>query len=162
MKKNIICYDINGEKHDVDVDQLVFRPSVYGILIEDGKILLSKQWDGYDFPGGAIEIDETVDEALEREFWEETGVCVKRGEIVACESSFFITPYTDKKTNGLLVYYLVERVGGELSMDNFDEHEKKYAGMPEWIDLKKIKNIKFYNSVDSISIIGEAKKKMDD
>ena len=71
MKKNcqVTCHDINGNLFEISVDQLSFRPSVYGVIIKDGKVLLSKQWDGYDFPGGAIEPGETIHEALIREIF---------------------------------------------------------------------------------------------
>lgn len=40
--KKIICHNLKNEKFEIDADKLIFRPSVYGILIEDDKILLSK------------------------------------------------------------------------------------------------------------------------
>ena len=77
MRQEIICHDISDREYAVSPDKFIFRPSVYGVLIEDGKILLSRQWDGYDFPGGGMNIDETLEEALLREFWEETGLRVR-------------------------------------------------------------------------------------
>lgn len=62
--KKVICRDHEEKLYEVGVDKLKFRPSVYGILIEDGKVLLSRQWEGYDFPGGGIELGETVEEVL--------------------------------------------------------------------------------------------------
>ena len=153
--------DINNNTGEVEVDKLFFRPSVYGVLIENNKILLSKQWDGYDFPGGGVEIYETISDALEREFWEETGLKVKQKEIVACESNFFKLPYGkgDRQyCNSILMYYVCEKIGGELSIAHFDEHEKEYADMPEWVDLDDLEKIKFYNSVDSVAIIKRAIK----
>ena len=70
--KIIKCRNVHGKESDAPIDKFKFRPSVYGVLIEDDKILLSRQWDGYDFPGGGIELDETIEEALRREFIEET------------------------------------------------------------------------------------------
>ena len=52
--KKIICHDINKKRYEIDSSQLIYRPSVYGVLIEKGKVLLSKQYDGYDFPGGGV------------------------------------------------------------------------------------------------------------
>ena len=54
QNKNVICRDLDKREFAVSSDKLVFRPSVYGILIENSKVLLPKQWDGYDFPGGGI------------------------------------------------------------------------------------------------------------
>ncbi|NQU78054.1 NUDIX hydrolase [Candidatus Falkowbacteria bacterium] len=157
-KKTVVCRDRVGKEYKVGVDKLTMRVGVYGILIEDGKVLLSKQWDGYDFPGGGVNIDEMLDEALVREFFEETGLKVKKGEIVACGNSLFKTFFTKRHLNSIQIYYLCERVGGELSIDNIDGKEKEYLGMPEWVKFGDLKKIKFYNSVDSIKIIKKAKE----
>jgi ADP-ribose pyrophosphatase YjhB (NUDIX family) len=159
MEKEVICTDINGKEYKVPVSKLAFRPSVYGVIIENEKVLLSKQWDGYDFPGGGMDLGETIEESLKREIKEETGLEVKVGKVVACENSFFKLPHReDKFVHSILIYYLCERTGGELSTANFDEHEKEYADMPEWIDINDVKKIKFYNSVGSVKIIKEAIK----
>lgn len=162
MKRKIVCHDINEEKEEVDVDKLQFRPSVYGILIENGKVLLSKQWDGYDIPGGGVELDETLDEALKREFVEETGLKIKVGEIVHCSSAFF-NPKHSRKSKGQywncqLIYFLVKKIGGEISIENCDEDEKDYMDLPEWIEIDKLKDLKFYNSVDNEEVIKKALK----
>ncbi len=154
--KKVLCRDINNNFKKVDISKLKFRPSVYGILIEKNKILLSRQWDGYDFPGGGMKIDETIDQALAREFLEETGVKVKRGAIVACESSFYTISFTKESMNFILIYYLCDKIGGKQGDVKFDKYEKRYVGKPEWIGLDRINKIKFYNSVDSIKIIKQA------
>jgi ADP-ribose pyrophosphatase YjhB (NUDIX family) len=157
MEKEIICTDLNGKQVSVPLSKLTFRPSVYGVIIEDGKILLSKQWgDGYDFPGGGIDLGESIIDALKREVKEETGLDVEIGRIVACENSFFKFRFEDKCVQSILMFYLCKRVGGELTTEFFDEHEKKYAEMPEWISLDDIVKIKFYNSADSLKIIKDA------
>jgi len=137
-----------------------FRPSVYGILIEDDKILLSKQWDGYDFPGGGVEIYETLEEALVREFFEETGLKVKVLAPVYQKTSFFNPNYFEKYKgqywNCPMMYSLVKKIGGELSTNNFDEGEKAYADLAEWIDLEKFKDIKIINEVNPADFIKDA------
>ena len=52
---------------------------VYGLLVKDNKILLIKKcggpYDGkLDLPGGSIEFNESIEEALIREFKEEVGI----------------------------------------------------------------------------------------
>lgn len=156
MEEEIICTDLNGNTVSMPKSKLAFRPAVYGVIIEDGKVLLSKQWDGYDFPGGGIEIGESIIDALKREIREETGLEVEVGKILACESSFFKYRFEDKCVQSILIYYACKRTGGELTTENFDENEKEYADMPEWIDVADIEKIKFYNAVDSAGIIKEA------
>lgn len=158
MEKEIICTDIKGNKIKVLASKLTFRPSVYGVIIEDGKVLLSRQWDGYDFPGGGVDLGETISDALKREFKEETGLDIEIGKVLACENSFFKVPFENKCVHAILMYFLCKRTGGELTTEYFDEHEKEYAGMPEWISMEEIDKIKFYNSADSIKIIKKAMK----
>jgi ADP-ribose pyrophosphatase YjhB (NUDIX family) len=54
----------------------VMRVGVYGVAMNEGKVLLIKQKTGpftglYDFPGGGLEFGESVEQALRREFMEE-------------------------------------------------------------------------------------------
>ena len=162
--KKIVCYNLDGEKIKVSADKLKFRPSVYGVLIEDSKILLSKQWDGYDFPGGGVEIDETIEKALKREFIEETGLEVEVLEPVHIDTSFFSPPINKKRPeneywNCPMIYFFVKRIGGELSIDKCDEGEREYIDMPEWIDLRNVNKIKLINSVDGTKLINKVFKK---
>ncbi|MDD4271383.1 MAG: NUDIX domain-containing protein [Patescibacteria group bacterium] len=163
MKKQVVCRDMAGRLYKVDSKKLIFRPSIYGILIEKNKILLSKQFDGYDFPGGGAYIHETIEETLKREFWEETGFKIKPGKIIYVDSSFWYSTLRKQYWNCQLFYFLVKKIGGKLSKENFDEFEKEYADMAEWIDFNKLKKIKFYNTLsqhDNIKIIKQAFKKI--
>jgi 8-oxo-dGTP diphosphatase len=157
--KNVTCVDKDGNQFEVPVLDLQMRPSVYGVIISDGKVLLVRQWDGYDFPGGGIDLGETIEEALVREVKEESGMDVVVGEIIACENSFFKTN-KGEYLHSVLLYYTCEVVGGELSIDGIDEAEKAYVrDLPEWVPLEKLDTIKFYNSVDSVEVIQKAVEK---
>lgn len=155
MDKEIFveCHDKDGNIKKVKASELLFRPSVYGVCIEDREVLLSKQWGGYDFPGGGIEKHESIIEALKREVWEETGFHVEPFGLISCVTSFFLMPQNRGATNCQVIYYAVKKISGELSTANLDEHEKKYAEMAEWVDVGEIEKIQFYNSVDSVRII---------
>ena len=63
--KKVVCHDIYDKTYEVDADKLIYRPSVYGLLIEDNKILLLKQHSGYDFTGGGADLNETVQEVFD-------------------------------------------------------------------------------------------------
>jgi len=164
MSNKITCHDMNQKTYEVDAEKLIFRPSVYGVLIEDNKVLLSKQFDGYEFPGGGVNIHETVDEALRREFFEETGLHVEVLGPLHCETTFFHPSHSKKYKNEYwncpLVYFLVKKVSGELSTANFDTEEQGYADLAEWIDVSKLEGLKFVNSVDSVAIINKARQEL--
>jgi 8-oxo-dGTP pyrophosphatase MutT (NUDIX family) len=153
--KKVICVDRDKNKYEVSVEDLKLRPAIYGVIIKDNLILLSKQWDGYDFPGGGVEVGEDIKSALVREIKEETGLDAKIGKIVTCENSFYKTLKGDC-LHSILIYYKCEIIGGELSIENIDENEKGYIALPEWIPVGDIDKVKFYNSVDSAEIIKKA------
>ena len=57
--------------------------------------------------------------------------------------------------NCQMIYFLVEKVGGELSKDHCDEREKSFMEMPEWLDIDDLGGRKFHNQlgVKSIDLI---------
>jgi ADP-ribose pyrophosphatase YjhB (NUDIX family) len=152
--KKVVCLDKDKNQHEIPVSELAFRPSVYGVIIKDGKILLSKQWDGYDLPGGGVDLGERIEDALVREVKEETGLDVEVGELAWCEDSFFV--WKEEKMHSILIYYTCKVVGGKLSIDDIDESEEEYIGMPEWVSVDEIENLKFYNSIDTVEVIKKA------
>ncbi len=163
QKKNnkIICHDKDGEQFEVCAEELTFRPSVYGVILQGNKVLLSRQWDGYDFPGGAVELGETIEKALIREVKEETGLKVKVRTLLTCADSFFKLPSTDNFAHSILMYYLCEVVGGEISIDGCDALEKEYMDKPEWVEVSKVGEVKHYNSIDAVEVIKKALKIID-
>jgi len=157
--KKVVCRDLDGKKTEpIPADELVFRPSVYGVVIKDEKVLLVPQWDGYDFPGGGVEKGETLEEALLREVKEETGLTVEKDRIIACEQDFFRDyRYKNVSYHSILMYFLCVNPEGEISADGFDELEKGYARKAEWIDIARASALKFYNPVDYVSIVEQAR-----
>jgi len=144
----VTCKDIEGNTYQVSANELAFRPAVYAVIIKDGQILMSKQWDGYDFPGGGIELGEPTESALIREVKEETGVDITVKKILHCSNSFFKLPFKGTFVHSIHLYYQCQIVGGELSTEFLNEQEKQYVGRPEWLELNKIRNVKIYTSAD--------------
>lgn len=157
--RTVLCRDVFNRRFRIDIRRLSFRPSVYGVIVRNGKVLLSKQWDGYDFPGGGIEIGESINEALVREVKEETGLRVAVGSIVTVQNSFFKYRNENKYVQSILMYYTCRVIGGTLSTKYFDKDEKNYASMAEWINVRNVGRLKFYNPVDSPGIIRQAETK---
>ncbi|GLS89843.1 7,8-dihydro-8-oxoguanine-triphosphatase [Psychromonas marina] len=69
----------------------------------------SHQGGKWEFPGGKIEIDETPEQAMCRELYEEVGLTASQYQLF--EKLFF--DYGDKQLN--LYFYLVEDFTGEAS-----------------------------------------------
>lgn len=156
MNKLIKCRTIDGGIKEVSVDELSFRPSAYAVIIQNGKILLVPQFDGYDFPGGGVDLGELMGDALVREVKEETGMEVKAGQVLLAEDAFFFHPFKKKAFQTPLIYFLCEVTGGEISDGGFDEHEKEYAKKAEWIPLEKALSLKFCTPIDGPKLIKDA------
>lgn len=94
-----------------------FRVAIYGVLIENGKVLLTDTTvpSGIitNFPGGGLELGEAPLEAVAREFKEETDIEVAVGELLFCSQRFQQNPeYPDEQL--MHIYYRVRRVSGEV------------------------------------------------
>ena len=152
-KKAVICTGINGEKTEVPIEQITFRPSVYGVIVRDGNVLLSSQWDGWDFPGGGMHLGESLDEAFEREIREETGLSAKRGKFLHVTDHLFSHPDGERHFHTILMYFACADVHGEISAEGLSPKEKVYAREAQWIPLGDIAKLKFYNQVDSPALI---------
>jgi len=158
MKDTVTCLDVEGNTYEIPVTELQWRPSAYGIVIKDDKVLLSKQFgDKYDLPGGGVDLGEDVKAAVIREVKEETGLVVSKPKLLGMENNFFHSAHGNKKSyHSILIYYSCTLVGGELSTDGFDEEEKKYAEIAEWIPLNTIDDIKLASTFDFRSYIKQA------
>jgi len=65
-----------------------FRIAVSALIFDKGRILLAhrRDIDWWNLPGGGMELGETVDEALHREVFEETGLEVEIEQLVGVYS----------------------------------------------------------------------------
>lgn len=146
-KTAVACYDKDWQEHEVKTSDLIYRPSVYGIMIEGDKVLVSPLGDGYDLPGGGVNIDESLEEALVREYREETGLIVRPLQVVYASTSFFhlSRPKNGKHWNCPMVYYLVEKIGGRPTLRYAEEYEKKTIKLPVWLPIDSLDPLIFHN-----------------
>lgn len=150
--KTVTCIDNHGQRHEVSTSVLAWRPSAYAIVIKDGKLLVSPQFNGYDLPGGGVDLGELPHDGAVRETKEETGMDVENPRLLTATSSFFKPSMPDpgepEAMQSIMLYYVCDFVGGDFSMDGFDEYEKQYARMAEWLPLEKLDEINVASSVD--------------
>jgi ADP-ribose pyrophosphatase YjhB (NUDIX family) len=143
--KTIQATGIHGEKTEVEISSLELSVRVYGIAVDGDKALISPQFDGYDWPGGTMELGETHIETLKREYKEETGMDIEPIKPLNIYSSFF---HKEKSFQTVLIFYLVNITGGEISTDGFDDDEKEYASKAEWKTLEELENTRHACSID--------------
>ena len=117
--KLISCKNNFDQTVKVPAEKFIFRPSVYGIILNKNKIVVlqnksnNKLW----FPGGGVEIGERLEEALKRETLEETGL--------------------DVEVKDFLFFYLCHPKGNILNFNPTDLTEESID--PKWIDISEIR-----------------------
>lgn len=158
---NVTALDIRGDSYEVSTEGMIWRPSVYGIVIDDNKLLLSPQHGvGFDLPGGGMEMFETLEQAVTREVKEETGIDIEPILMLGCEDSFYISKVKghsyDKTYHSIMMYVLCKKIGGEINNSGFSEHEKGYAQTAEWIDIDSLEGLNQASSIDFMPYVKKA------
>ena len=155
MTKTIICKDVFGNQYTVPVDELNIRVGVYAVIIEDNKILLTRQWDGYSLIGGGVEKGETIEESIVREVKEETGLTIMPDKIIHQATTFFKRNSEAQANQSIQLYFTHSQLYGQINNGNITDSEKTYTnGTPEWVDLDKVNDIDFRHSVSLRAILG--------
>jgi len=133
-----MCRSINGKQVEIPIDKLVFRNSVYGIIIHEEKILLvqTKTTGHYAFPGGGIRIGEPIKLALTREIHEETGIQAEIGDLLHFEEDFFYYDPGDIAFHSFLFFYQCTPLTTALVPDEgvIDMEAEK----PRWVPIKNV------------------------
>ena len=155
MAKTVICKDVFQNEYKVPVDQLELRVGVYAVIIEDGKILLTRQWDGYSLIGGGLEKGETIEEAIIREVKEESGLDIEPGEVFFHATTFFKRNPETPARQSVQLYLNHKKISGNINHnENITASEQTYTvDVPEWVDINRLGKIKFRHSVDLDKII---------
>lgn len=108
------------------MDNTNWGQSVTGVVIRDGKVLLARHTYGGGkglliIPGGYVNHGETPQEALKREYLEETGVCIEPKEIIGVRFNM----------HDWYVVFRAEYVSGEPHSDG-DENSEVV-----WVDVQE-------------------------
>ncbi|HFU7087900.1 TPA: NUDIX hydrolase [Bacillus cereus] len=105
------------------------------IVNENNEILLQLRTDfnRWGIIGGALEYNETLEDALKREVYEETGLIIKNPKLFRTYSGpgyFQIYPNGDQ-VHGVLVVYICREFHGELKCDQTESKELRFFPFDE-------------------------------
>jgi ADP-ribose pyrophosphatase YjhB (NUDIX family) len=152
--KVVICKDAFGKPYRVSVEELGFRVGVYAVIIQDSKILLTRQWGGYSLIGGTVEIGETLEKALMREVKEETGLTVTPNKLFFHATTFFKRNQEAKPRQSVQLYFSHSKISGIIKNHDLTKSEEGYTDdTPEWVSLDFVNKIKFRHSVPIATLL---------
>lgn len=135
----IVCQDMYGKEKLIAREKLAFRPSAYALIVRNNQILLvnTRSTGKYFFPGGAVEIGEHLEVALQREVIEETGLEIEVGELFQFKENFFYNDPVDEAYHTFAFVFLASPKTACLIDDTLvDDGE---AEKPRWVDLENLK-----------------------
>ena len=129
----------NNERRKIEV--------VAAVIIEDGKLFATQRGygdfkDGWEFPGGKMEVGETGEQALARELREELEIKVEVGKLIKT------VKYSYPKFDLTMHCYLTKIVEGS---PNLLEHEAA-----RWVDKNSIDDVAWLPA--DLEIIEEVKE----
>ena len=129
-RKTITGRDIQGNPATLAVDRLQWRPSVYGLAVQNDQLLVlyNTRTDAYELPGGGVDIHENLTDALHREFIEECNVTVTVGDLLCMDEQFFLTPGGNQWHTLRFFYRVTVIEPGTMRVNDPDEHNTN----PHW------------------------------
>lgn len=150
MDTNRYTFATESEKNMKDwlfaAEDYVCSLRTAGVLVRNGKILVQRERDGqeYALPGGHVAVGESTEDALRREFFEETGaqVCCRR--LLWTEECVFTL--NGKKRHSITFYYLIALCEGNDIADNeawiaHKDNEKVLVG---WLPVDRLDDVVIY------------------
>ena len=141
----IECVTHYGKKKLIPKEKLSFRPSVYGIIVNNGKVLLLNtiHTGTYSLPGGGIEIGESVEDALKREIREETGIEIESASFFQFKEQFFYYDPADIAVHSFLFFYVCHPK--TLAVCEDTQVDDNAVEKPRWIEIDGLENQHFHN-----------------
>ncbi|PAD16616.1 hypothetical protein CHH77_07835 [Shouchella clausii] len=110
-----------------------------GILLKDGKVLISEEADGtVTLSGGAVKTGETTAEAIVREYKEESGLKVKSEKLLAIIENFL--RYNNSDYHQHIYVYELKLIDEDSQLPKLTQEEKM---LTRWIDVESLDSIDF-------------------
>jgi len=128
-----------------------------GVLIRGDKLFVQREKgsDEYALPGGHVKIGETSEDALIREYKEETGVDITCNRLIWVEESFW--NWGRKSAHTIVFYHLISLENeSEITDEYFELHKDNCNVLLQWVPIDEVKNLTIYpnfikNKINMIS-----------
>ena len=138
-----IIYNHDNLKEE-DINETVIR--VKALLINsDNEIAIGYAHKTYQFPGGHLEENETLEDALKREIKEETGIEIKeKGLKPFVKTVYYTSNYRNtglNRKNEIYFYKIKTNEKANMNNSNLDDWEKVGNYKIEYIPLDNIEQI---------------------
>lgn len=149
-QEQVYCCDVSGNLIAVPRSNLLFSPAVYGVLIENQRVLLQEEPKSrlYHPPGGRIPAEQTTAQALRQHFRAATGLTPEVGQLLMVQDEYRLE--NNQGWHLAVMYYALDRpAAGRASLVDFDKLTK-----PEWVsvnDLKRADLLFGYEAIQSAS-----------
>lgn len=129
--------DLYGEAIAIEKSRISFRPSVYGIILHEGSVLVcnTKSTRKYSLPGGGIDLGEKIEEALRREVREECGIAIEIEQFIDFQERFFYYNPADNAWQIHAFFFLCR----PLSFDLVCHDDSDEAEAPRWVKIDQIR-----------------------
>ncbi len=142
----VFCSDDFGQLVPVEREALLFRPAVYGILLENTQVLLHAhaRTGRWHLPGGFVEREQAPDQALRLHFRSTTGMMPVIQSVAMVDDLFYYDGEQGYRLSAL--YYLVGRPSAGLAnLIDFNNEAR-----PEWVSLSTLDRLDMQFGFDAI------------
>lgn len=135
----IECEAFLGGTKLIPRERVTFRPSVYAVIVRDGRVLLlnNRRTNKYFLPGGGVDIEENLGAALQRETREEAGIEIHVGEFLFFREQFFYYDPLDLAFHNFAFFYRCEPRTFDLLAD--DQVQDEESEKPRWIEIQTLR-----------------------
>lgn len=136
----MIFIDSSGNSHTLPPDkEISWRVAVYGIVLSSDKkkvlMMMPAHNPKWQFPGGGVDIDETFNQALKREFIEESGYMIHSEKLIPYyhNESLFYHEGIDQYFHSVQLTFIVSLEDDRQNPDLI--HEQDINGTVDWKDI---------------------------
>ncbi|MEG0138070.1 MAG: NUDIX hydrolase [Bacilli bacterium] len=145
--KEIITNENNLK--ETDMTEVVKRVKIM-LVNSNNELLLAYSHNDYQFPGGHVEENETLNETVKREILEETGIELLEDsfEAFACGLGYYKDWPSEGKNRKIEIYYYCIKTDKLPNIDNtnYTDHEKEGNFKLEYIKFDEVEKVLLENA----------------